>query len=231
MTVHSVSLAVTMPERSGREWEAMATKKRETRTRSETLVRRQEIVAAATEIFGSRGYKAGPLTEIAEQVGMTHAGILHHFGSKQKLLLEVLTYRDEADVAELEGKHIPGGIELFRHLVKTAFANARRAGIVQAFAVLSGESVTDNHPAREFFEGRYRTLRGEVSDAFRMMCAERGIEAPDTIAHASASILAVMDGLQVQWLLSPENVQLGEASAFAIEAIVAAVLEPREPLL
>ncbi|MDQ7991751.1 MAG: TetR/AcrR family transcriptional regulator [Propionicimonas sp.] len=206
----------------------MATKKREPRSRSGTPARRQEIVRAATEIFGSKGYKAGPLTEIAEQVGMTHAGILHHFGSKHQLLLEVLSYRDESDVAELDGKHIPDGTDLFRHLVRTAFANAQRAGIVQAYAVLSAESVTDNHPARSYFEGRYHQLRGEVAHAFEVMCAERGVAAPATIAHASASILAVMDGLQVQWLLDPGDVQLGEASAFAIEAIVAAVLDPRE---
>lgn len=209
----------------------MATTKREPRSRTETLARREEIVRAATEIFGSKGYKAGPLTEIAEQVGMTHAGILHHFGSKHRLLLEVLRYRDETDVADLDDKHIPDGIELFRHLVRTAFVNAQRAGIVQAYAVLSAESVTDNHPARDYFEGRYRQLREEVAHAFRVVCAERGGAAPDTIAHASASILAVMDGLQVQWLLDPGNVQLGEASSFAIEAIVAAVLDPREPLL
>lgn len=209
----------------------MATTKREPRSRTETLARREEIVRAATEIFGSKGYKAGPLTEIAEQVGMTHAGILHHFGSKHRLLLEVLRYRDETDVADLDDKHIPDGIELFRHLVRTAFVNAQRAGIVQAYAVLSAESVTDNHPARDYFEGRYRQLREEVAHAFRVVCAERGGAEPDTIAHASASILAVMDGLQVQWLLDPGNVQLGEASSFAIEAIVAAVLDPREPLL
>jgi AcrR family transcriptional regulator len=146
-------------------------------------------------------------------------------------LLEVLRYRDETDVADLDDKHIPDGIELFRHLVRTAFVNAQRAGIVQAYAVLSAESVTDNHPARDYFEGRYRQLREEVAHAFRVVCAERGGAEPDTIAHASASILAVMDGLQVQWLLDPGNVQLGEASSFAIEAIVAAVLDPREPLL
>lgn len=199
--------------------------------RAETAARRQEIVRAASEIFGSKGYNAGPLTEIAEQVGITHAGILHHFGSKQQLLLEVLSYRDQTDVAELDGKHIPDGIELFRHLVRTAFANARRAGIVQAYAVLSAESVTDNHPARAYFEARYRQLRGEVAHAFEVVCAERGMAAPATIAHASAGILAVMDGLQVQWLLDPTDVRLGEASGFAIEAILGAVLDPREPLL
>lgn len=207
----------------------MGTTRRQPRTRSATLVRRQEILQAAMEIFGSKGYKSGPLTEIAEQVGMTHAGILHHFGSKNQLLLEVLSYRDHTDVEGLEGQHIPDGIELFRHLVRTAFANAQRVGIVQAFVVLSAESVTDGHPAKQYFEERYRILRGQVSDAFEAVCAERGIDAPGTIAHASASILAVMDGLQVQWLLDPSDVQLAEASEFAIEAIVSAVLVPHEP--
>lgn len=49
---------------------------------------------------------------------------------------------------------------------------------------------------------------------------------PDTVADAAAAILAVMDGLQVQWLLDPTALDLGRASQFAIEAIVASVLEP-----
>ncbi|MFZ4893014.1 TetR/AcrR family transcriptional regulator [Plantibacter sp. Mn2098] len=201
--------------------------KRQPRSRPETLLKRTEILKAAAETFGSKGYANGTLAEIADQVNMTHAGVLHHFGSKDQLLLEVLQYRDTSDVEDLDDKHIPDGIELFRHLVRTAFANAQRAGIVQAYVVLSSESVTDDHPARSFFESRYRTLRGEVVHAFEVMCAERGITAPDTIRHGAVSILAVMDGLQVQWLLTPEDVDLGRASEFAIEAIVTAVIEQR----
>jgi AcrR family transcriptional regulator len=205
----------------------MSSSSPEHRARPRTQARREEILRAAMNTFGAKGYNKGPLTEIAEQVNMTHAGILHHFGSKNRLLLEVLQYRDDTDVAELPEKHIPDGVELFRHLVRTAFLNAQRAGIVQAYAVLSAESVTDDHPAREFFERRYATLRGEVAHAFRVMCAEAGVTEPTTVDVASASILAVMDGLQVQWLLDPTALGLGEASAFAIEAIVAQVLEPR----
>ena len=112
------------------------------------------------------------------------------------------------------------------HLVRTAFANELRPGIVQAYTVLSNESVTDDHPARAFFEERYTTLRREVSDAFHALCAQEGVTEPATIAAASASILAVMDGLQLQWLLHPEAVGLGDASEFAIRAIVNAVLRP-----
>jgi AcrR family transcriptional regulator len=205
----------------------MVDAKRQPRSRPETLARRRVILDAAVDIFGSKGFAGGTLQDIADQVGMTHAGILHHFGSKDQLLLEVLTHRDETDVANLEGQHIPGGIELFRHLVRTAFVNAQRAGIVQAFTVLSAESVTDGHPGHAYFLERYRNLREEVTAAFEVVCTEHGVTDRHAVADAAASILAVMDGLQVQWLLSPDAVDLGRASEFAIEAIVSAVLSPQ----
>ncbi|MEL5991200.1 TetR family transcriptional regulator [Microbacterium sp. 9H2] len=205
----------------------MMVSRQQARPRPETLRRRAEILQAAMEVFGAKGFANGTLHEIAEQVDMTHAGVLHHFGSKTQLLVEVLSYRDQSDVADLTEQHIPGGMELFRHLVRTAFVNARRAGLVQAYAVLSGEAVTDEHPARSYFQERYRTLRHEVVTAFGIACAEKGVTAPETVADASAAILAVMDGLQVQWLLDPDEVDLARASEFAIEAIVSAVLDPR----
>ncbi len=199
--------------------------------RQETILRREEILKAAMQTFGSKGYNKAPLTEIAEQVDMTHAGILHHFGTKDRLLLEVLSYRDQTDVAHLEGKHIPDGIDLFRHLIHTALLNSRRAGIVQAYAVLSAESVTDDHPAKEFFQQRYETLRREVRHAFEVVCEEHGVTDRATIDDASASILAVMDGLQVQWLLAPDAVDLACATEFAIRSIVAGVISPQPSVI
>jgi AcrR family transcriptional regulator len=196
------------------------------RVRPATLEKREQILKAAIEIFGNKGSTNGTLADVAEQVGITHAGVLHHFGSKQKLLLEVLAYRDRDDVAGLAQKHIPGGPELFLHLVRTAFTNEKRPGIVQAYTVLSAESVTDEHPSRPFFEERYTTLRREVTAAFHELCAQEGVRDPDTIAEAAAAILAVMDGLQLQWLLHPDVVELGGTSEFAIRAIVNAVLQP-----
>jgi len=196
------------------------------RVRPTTRAKREQILKAAVEIFGNKGSANGTLADVAEQVGITHAGVLHHFGSKQKLLLEVLSYRDQADVAELAKKHIPGGPELFLHLVRTAFANEKRPGIVQAYTVLSSESVTDDHPGRDYFEERYTTLRREVTAAFHELCAQEGVDDRQSIAAASAAILAVMDGLQLQWLLHPGEIELGAASEYAIRAIVNGVLHP-----
>ena len=195
--------------------------------REETARKRREILRAATEVFGNKGYAKGSLAEIAELVGMTHAGVLHHFGSKDALLLEVLVYRDETDVEHLEGHHIPDGLDLFRHLVTTARLNEDRPGIIQAFAVLSAESVTDDHPAKEFFRTRYETLRGEVREALVSICDVTDPPEAEAIDSAVASVIAVMDGLQIQWLLDPTAVRLAESSAFAIDAILAASIQGR----
>lgn len=200
------------------------------RPRPTTAHKRAEILKAAIETFGAKGSANGTLADIAEQVGMTHAGVLHHFGSKQKLLLEVLEYRDKTDVEELVDQHIPGGPELFLHLVRTAFANARRPGIVQVFTVLSSESVTDGHAAHGYFLERYQVLRADVREAFEVLCTQEGVTDREAIDKAAASILAVMDGLQLQWLLDPTALDLGEASEFAITAIVHEVLRPGRPL-
>lgn len=194
--------------------------------RPETELKRKQILRAAIETFGTKGSANGTLADIAEQVGMTHAGVLHHFGSKQNLLREVLEFRDQDDVAHLAGHHIPGGPALFAHLVDTAARNAQRPGIVQVYTVLSSEAVTDDHPATAYFFERYRTLRLEIDAAFRDLCAQEGVSDADTIDKASASILAVMDGLQLQWLLDPSAIDLAKASEFAIQSIVNGVLHP-----
>ena len=194
--------------------------------RPETERKRKDIIRAAADVFGTKGSTNGTLADIADQVGITHAGVLHHFGSKHNLLLEVLESRDQDDVAHLADQHIPGGPALFMHLVGTALRNSQRPGIVQVFTVLSAESVTEDHPARSYFEERYRNLRHEIDGAFRELCTQEGVTDPAAVDKAAASILAVMDGLQLQWLLDPAAVDLAGATEYAIEAIVNGVLRP-----
>lgn len=198
---------------------------RAVRPREETLVRRKRILEAASEVFGEKGYVKGSLADIAERVGITHAGVLHHFGSKDQLLLAVLAHRDATDAERLDGRHIPDGLELFKHLVRTAELNESREGIVQAFAVLSAESVTDSHPAKDFFLNRYESLRNSIREALVSICSIDDPPAAHDIDRAAASIIAVMDGLQVQWLLAPDKIELARTSAFAIDAILAAAIQ------
>ena len=71
---------------------------------------------------------------------------------------------------------------------------------------------------------RGENLRREVSAALIEICDPADPPLTEDIASATASIIAVMDGLQIQWLLAPGEIRLAESSAFAIDAILAAAV-------
>jgi AcrR family transcriptional regulator len=177
------------------------------RTRADREERRAEIIQAATEVIAERGYRGATLAGVAERVGLTQQGLMHHFPTKEALLVAVLEARDQWDMASaaLHGHAWP--LEIVANLVEY---NATRPGIVQAFTVLVGDSVTEGHPAQGYFRARYAHVRDGGADALR---AEYGDRLPGglTPERAATLLAAVMDGLQVQWLLDPEAVDMPAA--------------------
>ena len=53
-------------------------------------VRREAILDAAMELFAEQGFVLTSLPMISQKVGITHAGILHHFRSKEGVLRALL---------------------------------------------------------------------------------------------------------------------------------------------
>ncbi|WUF45788.1 TetR/AcrR family transcriptional regulator [Streptomyces sp. NBC_00483] len=162
--------------------------------------RRAEILRAALDVIAERGYRGASLAAVAERVGLTQQGLLHHFPTKEALLVAVLEERDQWD-------SVPSSqwrLDLLGTLVEY---NAMRPAIVQTFSALLGESVTEGHPAREFFTQRYADVRGAMTEVLR---AEYGERLPGglTPERAAPLLVAVMDGLQYQWLLDPEAVDM-----------------------
>ena len=140
--------------------------------------RRDAILAAANEVFATRGFRGASLATIAKRVGMSEPGLLHHFASKEELLLELCRQNEE------------------------------RPGIVRLFTILAAESVDDDHPAHDWFLARYSERRGVLVDRLANAQREGTVDA-DLDADAVASqILAMFDGLQLQWLLDPAAVDM-----------------------
>ncbi|MFJ4978421.1 TetR family transcriptional regulator [Streptomyces coeruleorubidus] len=182
--------------------------------------RRQEILQIAMDTFAARGYNNASLQEIADRAGVTQAGVLHYFRSKAQLLTSVLDLRDATDIEQL-GPDRPQGLAFLRHLVDTARRNTEREGIVRLYAVLSAESVTEGHPAQEYFRDRYAGLRTLVAEALAEAC-ELGETRPDlNVEEAATAIIAVMDGLQIQWLLAPDSVDMAASTDRVITALLA----------
>lgn len=174
-------------------------------------LRRLQIIEAATELFGNAGYRGTGLAGIAAQVGVTQAGLLHHFGSKEKLLEAVVRHRTEQDHALIEEIMGEGGLAMFDRLHLLAEHNAKRAGLSQLFTVLVAENLLPEHPANAFFVQRYRTLRAAVVSALEAGRARGEIRKDADLAAASRRLVAALDGLQTQWLLDPAEVDLVES--------------------
>lgn len=156
------------------------------------------------ELISERGYRRTSLAAIAERAGLTQQGLLHHFPTKEQLLVGVLEERDRWDLASAAATSEAWRTETLAQLVEY---NATRPGIVQTYTVLSADSVTEEHPARDFFESRFRAVREGLTALLR---AEFGDTLPGGLTpdQAAPLMVAVMDGLQLQWLLDPENVDM-----------------------
>src|SRR5215213_1543535 len=85
------------------------------------LRRREQIVAVAINVFGEYGFVGGSIRTIAERVGVSHATLLQHFGSKEGLLTAVLEEWDRRTVeASLTGV---AGLDYFRRLPEVMTAH------------------------------------------------------------------------------------------------------------
>jgi AcrR family transcriptional regulator len=163
--------------------------------------KRAEIIQTAILAFAEVGYHGASLRDIAARADISHPGLLHHFPTKAALLEAVLEYRDAVD-NEAFAEDLARGTDYFEALVRIVERNQVRRPLVELFAGLSTEATTPDHPAHEYFRRRYDRLVEQSTEVLEARAA-RGDLAPGVEpAQVARSIIALMDGLQVQWLMS-----------------------------
>jgi AcrR family transcriptional regulator len=171
------------------------------------LEARERIIDAAWEAFAAGGYRGTTIASIAERAGLTDAGVLHHFTSKEELLLTVLQRRDEQSKRRLDEAATTRG-SFAGALLELCKQNATAPGMIQLFTVMAAESIEPSHPGHPLFLERYRRLRRVCAGELRA-AQERGELDPALDPELVApEILSVFDGLQLQWLLDPDEVDM-----------------------
>ena len=153
---------------------------------------RERILTTALEVIADQGFSGATLQQVAEGVGMSKAGVLHHVGSREQLFADVLRRRD----ALVEGVGVEGLIGVVRH-------NASVPGLVALFCALVGDAAASGAgAAREFAQERYARLVPLLADRVAEHPDWRG-DAADALV-ASRVLVAAADGLQTQWLLDAD---------------------------
>jgi AcrR family transcriptional regulator len=162
--------------------------------------KRAEIIDRATAMFGEVGYRGASLREIAARCGISHPGLLHHFPTKEALLIAVLEHRDDQDVERYFTPPVVG-LDQLRRVVDLVGHNAARRGIVELFCVLSAEATAADHPAHDYFVRRSRVTLAGMTEAFERVRDAGALRDGVDPASAARELVALMDGLQLQWLL------------------------------
>jgi AcrR family transcriptional regulator len=173
--------------------------------------RRAQILQAAFDAFATVGYRNASMLQMAADCGVSRTALLHYFPTKEALLEAVLEERDRkanelffADAPEESSD----GIQYFSRLIRVIEHNARNPGIVSLFAVLSTEASDAGHPAHDYFVARYDKALKRTKAALGNLAARSLIRPHIELEGLETDIIALVDGLQVQWLLMPTQLDM-----------------------
>lgn len=179
--------------------------------------KRRAILDAALAVVAEHGYRNSSLQEIADAVGLTKAGVLHYFDSREELMAEVVSERDAHDQARVEGLER----DLLGTLSRIIEHNGTVPGLVQLYSRLVAEAEAPEHPAHDYVRDRYATIVSTLAESVRERQRDGSVRAdidPMVVARAAT---ALSDGLQLQWLHDP-SVDMSGVFDAALELMLGA---------
>ncbi|MFD7818354.1 TetR/AcrR family transcriptional regulator [Streptomyces sp. NPDC059785] len=184
--------------------------------------RRTQILEAALLRFGQDGYRKTSLARIARDAEITDAGLLHHFGGKQQLLLAVVEYWHER--MDVRWERVSDSVrDAFRcHLEDTA-ETLTTPGMIELAVVLTAEATVAGHPAHDHFTGWQEKGVRELADRLRAG-SRNGELRPDLDHEGIARECVAMDaGLQQQWLAGGRSFDLVAVMRGHLDRLIRAI--------
>lgn len=169
------------------------------------VAKRREILDAALEIVDEHGYSNATVTTLAEAVGLSPNGLLHHFGSKAALFTAILRHVDEAGLAAMErGALRPQEQDFVTIMVELTRSQGRVPGYAELYLRLTAEAMDPAHPSHDYIASRFATERELVAPSFAALQAEGRVRPDADPAELAAMLYALFDGLQLRRAYEPD---------------------------
>ncbi len=169
--------------------------------------------------------KSGLLLEVLDRRDAVSAGRVSQEAARGVAATEALSNEHVTDASEVQPASAPGaggtdvgpvpdaaprasGSEFAEGVLTRAKANEAIPGVIELYTVLCGESATEGHPARPYFVGRFEGLRASYTTELRALGEQGRLRPGVDPERAAASLIALWDGIQLQWLLDPTRVDV-----------------------
>lgn len=181
------------------------------------VAKREEILTTALEVIAREGLRRTSIRELADAAGLSQAGLLHYFGSKEELYTAILRKRDEINAAQFtdlyrsrtaadsaDSSERTDGAAVIATYLDLLRRGALVPGLSLLYTQLSVDAAAPEHPAHEFFLERRQVLRRVFVPAIAAMQAEGQIVDSVPAETLAAILHALSDGLQMHWLRDPD---------------------------
>ena len=160
--------------------------------------RRARILAVAQRMVSRNGGRGTTLGEIAQEAGVSSAGLLHHFASKEQLLNAVLDARDVDDLTNADL-----AADTIEQLERVTDRFQRSPELIGMFTVLLAENLDPGAPLHDRFLGRYRDAVAIIADSIRQGQRAGRYRTDLDPAVKAVEIVAFLSGMETSWLLDP----------------------------
>ena len=187
---------------------------------------RAQLIEGALRCMREKGYARTTARDIAAAAHSNLGSIGYHFGSKEKLLNEAIRLFAEwtAEVGRLAFAE-PGATPVDRAraslLALTASFRAQRPLMV-AFVEALAQAERSPELRREL-ASIYEDGRSAVAAMVGSSLEDPSVADADLQAVASL-VIAICDGLMLQWLIDPQHAPTGEELIAGLEAALPAAL-------
>jgi len=159
--------------------------------------RRRQIIDEVLTVYDTLGAEGTSLRAIARAIGVSHSVLVHYFGSREDLFLEVLAEQDERHRALFRE-----GDSFVEQLARGADFSTSVPGLMALLNNMVARALeTGNDRSRAHFSARYARLRAEFVPILAAGQRAGTVRADLPVEEVASLILAAADGLTTQWLL------------------------------
>ena len=161
--------------------------------------RRQRILGVAERLLARNGWRNTSLAQIAREAGVTPAGLLHHFESKEQLLNAVLDARDADDATHADYR----SGDLITEISRVPERFKREPELAGTFTVLLAENIAPDAPLHDRLHKRYRDAADIITTIIERGQRNGDYRTDFDAATKAVEILAFINGMETLWLLDP----------------------------
>ncbi|WP_137872085.1 TetR/AcrR family transcriptional regulator [Rhodococcus sp. Q] len=175
--------------------------------------RKQRILSVAQRLLVRNGWRNTSLAQIAREAGVTTAGLLHHFESKDHLLEAVADSRDADDLNRVDRSG-----DLVEQLSKVPRRFDEAPDMVGMFTVLLIENLEPDAPLHDRLLHRSRASVATVETGIRRGQRAGRYRTDLDPAVKAVEIIAFIHGMETLWLLD-RSIPLNEVFTEYIQSL------------